>query len=107
MSDKINHPAHYGGDMPYEPIKVIEAWGLGFHLGNALKYIARWGAKGGLDDLHKAIWYINRFIEIREAEDEQLARIRTEAAIDHHFGRDYGERVSANMARNALKPQDA
>lgn len=32
MSDAVNHPAHYGGeDNPYEAIKVIEAWKLGFN----------------------------------------------------------------------------
>jgi hypothetical protein len=41
MTDPINHPPHYGGDSTYEAIKVIEAWGLGFSLGNALKYICR------------------------------------------------------------------
>ena len=36
----VEHPAHYGGaDNPYEAIKVIEAWGLGFCLGNTIKYI--------------------------------------------------------------------
>ena len=41
-ADPVNHPAHYGGeDDPYEAIKVIEAWELGFHLGNTLKYIRR------------------------------------------------------------------
>lgn len=63
MPDRIDHPPHYGGDVPYEPIKVIEAWGLGFHLGNAVKYIARAGKKPGSDaaeDLRKAAWYISR-----------------------------------------------
>lgn len=32
--ETINHPQHYGGDTTYEAIKVIEAWGLGFCLGN-------------------------------------------------------------------------
>lgn len=42
MSDAVNHPDHYGGeDNPYEAIKVIEAWDLGFNLGNTVKYIAR------------------------------------------------------------------
>lgn len=42
---------------------VIEAWGLGFNLGNALKYISRAGRKDPAkteEDLQKAIWYINR-----------------------------------------------
>lgn len=65
MSDTVNHPAHYGGaDNPYEAIKVIEAWGLGFNLGNAAKYISRAGKKGdALDDLRKASWYLHREIE--------------------------------------------
>ena len=66
--DSIHHPPHYGGDTPYEAIKVIEAWGLGFCLGNALKYISRAGRKtpDAIPDLQKAIWYLNREIQIRE-----------------------------------------
>lgn len=46
MADSIDHPAHYGGaDNPYEAIKVIEAWDLGFCLGNCVKYICRAGKK--------------------------------------------------------------
>lgn len=45
--DAVNHPAHYGGaGNPYEAIKVIEAWELGFCLGNTVKYISRAGKKG-------------------------------------------------------------
>lgn len=48
MSNNIDHPDHYGGkDNPYEAIKVIEAWDLGFCLGNAVKYISRAGKKNG------------------------------------------------------------
>lgn len=65
MSDAVNHPSHYGGaDNPYEAIKVIEAWGLNFHLGNTVKYISRAGKKDAtLQDLRKAQWYLNREIE--------------------------------------------
>lgn len=60
----VDHPAHYGGDTTYEAIKVIEAWGLGFHLGNAVKYISRAGKKGDRrEDLLKARWYLDREIE--------------------------------------------
>jgi len=62
--EMVNHPAHYGGaDDPFEPIKIIEALGLGFHTGNALKYLLRAGRKPGQEyrrDLEKAIWYLNR-----------------------------------------------
>lgn len=65
MSETVNHPPHYGGaDNPYEAIKVIEAWGLGFNLGNAVKYISRAGRKGDrLEDLRKARWYLDREIQ--------------------------------------------
>lgn len=43
MSGAIN-PSHYT-DLNPEPIEVIEEWNLGFHLGNALKYMARAGRK--------------------------------------------------------------
>lgn len=67
--DAVNHPPHYGGaDSTYEAIKVIEAWGLGFHLGNAVKYLARAGRKGpAIEDLQKARWYIDREIARMEA----------------------------------------
>lgn len=66
MSDNVNHPSHYGGeDNPYEAIKVIEAWNLGFCLGNAVKYISRAGKKDKskeVEDLEKAVWYLQREI---------------------------------------------
>jgi len=74
----VNHPPHYGGqDNPYEAIKVIEAWEVGFHLGNVLKYISRAGKKYKsnykdleqtrlLEDLKKAQWYLNRKIKLLE-----------------------------------------
>lgn len=69
--DNIDHPSHYGGDTPYEAIKVIEAWldkdGLkAFCLGNALKYISRAGKKDPnkiKEDLEKARWYLDYAIK--------------------------------------------
>ena len=65
--EKVNHPAYYGGeDNAYEAIKVIDAWKLGFALGNAVKYIARAGLKDPatkVEDLKKAIWYIQHEID--------------------------------------------
>jgi hypothetical protein len=67
MNDEVNQPAHYtsGG---IETIDFIEAKGLGFNLGNAIKYISRAGKKGSrLQDLQKAQWYLTR--EIRNETD--------------------------------------
>lgn len=65
LHNKVDHPAHYGGaDNTYEAIKVIEAWELGFCLGNVIKYISRAAKKGNrLEDLKKAQWYLAREIE--------------------------------------------
>lgn len=72
-SHGVDHPQHYGGkNNPYEAIKVIDAWSLGFCLGNVLKYICRLGKKGtNLDyiaDLKKARWYLDHEIEKQERE---------------------------------------
>lgn len=65
--EMVNHPQHYGGEENvYEAIKVIESWDLDFHLGNTVKYISRAGKKGTdkeLQDLKKALWYLERKIK--------------------------------------------
>ena len=60
MTEKINHPAHYqAGEL--EVIDVIEMFGLGFKLGNVIKYVLRAGRKGDREeDLKKALWYLER-----------------------------------------------
>lgn len=72
-TELVDHPQHYGGeDDPYEAIKVIEAWKLGFCLGNVVKYVSRAGHKDStklVEDLKKAAWYLNREIERMEGED--------------------------------------
>jgi len=63
MADKINHPPHYNYGK-YEHIEVVENWKLGYHLGNATKYVMRAAYKGDtLDDLKKSRWYLTRTIE--------------------------------------------
>ena len=66
--EQVNHPQHYGGqDNLYEAIKVIDAWDLGFSLGNTVKYISRAGKKDKeLQDLKKALWYLQHHIETLE-----------------------------------------
>jgi hypothetical protein len=63
---KVDHPSHYRKDTGFEVIDVIDAWGLDFCLGNAVKYIARQGHKGtntAGEDLRKAMWYIDHYIK--------------------------------------------
>lgn len=68
VTESVNHPKHYGGEgSEYEAIKVIEAWHLDFHLGNVAKYINRSGKKGNeVEDLKKALWYLQRKIDMLE-----------------------------------------
>ena len=66
---QVDHPAHYRRGSGFEAIDVIEAWELGFNLGNAVKYISRAGIKSSdsdVQDLEKALWYINREISRRK-----------------------------------------
>lgn len=69
---EVDHPQHYsaGG---IEAIDVIESFGLGFNLGNVVKYLLRAGRKGnGLIDLEKASWYLTREIGNRKKQGSRV-----------------------------------
>lgn len=69
MSDPVNHPAHYKASNGLEAITVIEGFDLGFHLGNAVKYLLRAGKKDdAVQDLRKARWYVERDLQRRAAQ---------------------------------------
>lgn len=60
----VNSPSHYITETGLQSIDVIESFKLGFSLGNAVKYILRSGKKWNtVEDLRKAIWYIEREIQ--------------------------------------------
>ena len=74
----VENPPHYNRSK-IETIEAIEAWGLPFHLANAIKYISRAGFKKGASlelDLNKAIWYIERYISIQKGENIKPANQR-------------------------------
>lgn len=63
--DPVNHPSHYT-EGKIEVIDFIEDKHLGFHLGNAVKYIVRAGKKDPnktIEDLKKARWYLQRYLD--------------------------------------------
>lgn len=69
MTDMVNHPSHYVDGRQYEPLNVIADWELNYRLGSALKYISRAGRKDPtktVEDLQKAVFYLNREIEALE-----------------------------------------
>lgn len=72
MNDAVNHTAYYT-DGKIEVIDFIEDKKLGYHLGNAVKYICRAGKKNPEttnEDLEKAVWYIKRHIAYLWGETE-------------------------------------
>jgi hypothetical protein len=64
MSDPVNHPSHYTAYNGLEIIDLTEQ--MNFCRGNAVKYLARAGLKSKeteVEDLKKALWYVQREIE--------------------------------------------
>lgn len=69
-NDNVNHPNHYthGG---IECIDAMESafgieWVQHFCACNAFKYVFRFVHKNGLEDLDKAVWYLNKFRALEE-----------------------------------------
>lgn len=70
-NDNVNHPNHYlhGKIETIEIIKDITGEGFeGYLAGNVLKYISRYKYKNGVEDIKKALWYMNRLIKELEGE---------------------------------------
>lgn len=63
-NDSVNHPKHYTSHPSgIECIQVTEH--MDFCIGNAIKYLWRAGGKNDeVEDLEKAIWYIQRKIDL-------------------------------------------
>ena len=99
----VDHPKHYHKETGFEVIDVINHWNLNFELGNAIKYIARAGLKDKqkvVEDLNKAIWYINYEIKKHERSDKM---IKTVTEIQWDFdgtefeGLDYSEALELSQ----------
>lgn len=119
---EVDHPAHYNrgantiledGTALYEPIKVIDDWGLGFCLGNAVKYILRAPHKGTeRQDLEKARWYLEHWISTETDQHDfytdTLARALPPrcppeaVAADWHLGSDLTEALESIYGRGIL-----
>lgn len=73
MNDPVNHPTHYtqGGIECIDAIKAAVTGLDGFEAvltAQIIKYIWRWKHKNGLEDLKKALWYLQRLIKTVESE---------------------------------------
>ena len=102
-NDIVNHPSHYT-DGKIEVIDFIEQKNLNFHRGNAVKYIARAGKKDPakeVEDLRKAVWYLNREITRLTGENpnaalisaviEEVERAVDKARLDNEFDNTEGK----------------
>ena len=74
MPDIVNHPSHYESGK-FECIEVmLETQGkeavMNLCLGNAFKYLYRHNRKNGIEDILKARWYIEKYIELREGDEK-------------------------------------
>ena len=75
----VNHPNHYQSETGLEVIDIIEAFTFDLKgieatdTGNVLKYMCRWKAKNGLQDLKKADWYLEHLIKHVEKLDKENA----------------------------------
>jgi hypothetical protein len=70
MTDNVNSPSHYTQGS-IETIDIIEdklspEMFEGYLVGNIIKYVTRYRLKGGLEDLQKAQWYLNRLITFKK-----------------------------------------
>jgi hypothetical protein len=61
--------SHYK-DMKIQPVAFIHANNIGFLEGSAIKYLCRWRKKGGVEDLKKAIHFIELLIEMEESQEK-------------------------------------
>jgi hypothetical protein len=55
--------SHYK-DMGIQPVEYVHANGIGYFEGCAIKYLSRWRKKNGIEDLRKAIHFIELLIEL-------------------------------------------
>jgi len=64
-----NHYKKYGDLQPWD---VVIAWKLGYLEGTALKYIARWKDKNGVEDILKAIHFLEKLVEVEKAKQQAV-----------------------------------
>ncbi len=75
MADNVNKPPHYNqsGIECIDAIQAATGDGYEYYLqGNILKYLWRYRYKNGIEDLRKAQWYLNKLIEVNDADQSIL-----------------------------------
>lgn len=76
---KIKHPDYYANKqievIDYIKDTLTEEEYIGFCIGNVIKYISRWRKKGGVNDLKKALYYLNNAVKISKT-DKHLRTLK-------------------------------
>lgn len=73
----VSHPSHYQSKNGIEVIDVIEAFTEDLEgieaicTGNAIKYLCRWKNKNGIQDLEKAMWYLQHLINVLKSKNKE------------------------------------
>jgi hypothetical protein len=67
-----HHYKRYGDLQPWD---VVLQWKLGYLEGTALKYIARWRDKGGIDDIKKAIHFLEKLVEVNSPRSNSVPNL--------------------------------
>ena len=72
-NDVVNHPAHYTNGSIECIDAMVSAQGVEsvkeFCINNAFKYIWRYKNKNGAEDVAKAVWYLNKFLELSNSQN--------------------------------------
>lgn len=98
-----------GGDhykrFEIQPVEFIVKNGLGFIEGNIIKYVCRHEFKGGVNDLHKAMHYIDLLIELKYG-DKKETQTESDTPPDELIGGNHPRRFAIQpeefIARNGL-----
>jgi hypothetical protein len=75
MADTVNQPPHYNqaGIECIDAILAATGDGFEYYLqGNIMKYLWRYRYKNGTEDLHKAQWYLNKLIEVKQNDSQSI-----------------------------------
>jgi hypothetical protein len=103
MTDNVNKPPHYTAHPSgVECIQITEH--MNFCLGNALKYIWRAGLKQNeVEDLKKAVWYINREIErIENGKEEGVREHNSRECTESKRPLESSGRIEADNKKRSL-----
>lgn len=110
-NDPVNHPAHYetNGIECFDAIVAsqgVEA-AKNFCVCNAAKYIWRHRRKNGVEDIEKAVWYLKKYLELVDKDDEEAKSDEPslgDTVINYIYGRNRdGSLVSVSQIIKSLE----